>query len=339
MMSARRFLPFLAFFTLACGLIVPVPSATPLPATATQTASPTATATITPDLAATETIAVALTELSYTATPSPTATPQFDPEDALEEEQIIAPPAVSPGAAYQLAEDVLIGRYGVRFWHNPDSPLGFEDILMLEASGVVSIRIDQASAIEALTGTDINGDGNPEVIIETYSGGAHCCFGTQVYSLGKQPKLILKKPESNAGGQFEDLDGDGIYEFITYDDIFAYQYCAYAGSPFVKSILVYDPVQALYQPASPLFPEEYIQDILTHTETAAKAKPSEYGEWDETTKCGVLPLVLAHIYSGDLETAHSELRRVYPYPDVNTFWDEIMLQIQTSPLYVPPKAE
>lgn len=339
MMKARRLLPLLAFFTLACGLVVPVPTPTPLPATATQTASPTATFTTTPDLAATETIAVALTRLSYTATPSRTPTPQINPEDMLEEEQLLAPPAVSPGAAYELVEEKLVGAYGIRFWRDLDAPYSFEDILMIEKLGSPSIRIEQASAIELLTGTDINGDGFPEAIIETYTGGAHCCLGTQVYSLGEQPKLILKKPESNTGGQFEDIDNDGIYEFITYDDLFAYQYCPYAGSPFVKSILVYDPVQALYQPASPLFPEEYIQDILINTEAAEKVKPGEYGEWDETSKCGVLPMVLAHIYSGDLETARSELRRVYPYPDVNAFWDEIMLQIQDSPLYVPKEAE
>ena len=208
MKSARRLLPFLALFTLACGLVVPVPTPTPLPATATQTAIPTATYTITPDIPATQTLGLALTEQSYTATPSPTVTPEFDAESALEEEAILVPPAVSPGAAYQLTEEKLIDAYGIRFWQDPDAPYSFEDILMIEKLGSPSIRIDQASAIEPLTGTDINGDGYPEAIIETYSGGAHCCFGTQVYSLGEEPKLILKKPESNAGGQFKDLDND-----------------------------------------------------------------------------------------------------------------------------------
>lgn len=339
MKIARRFLPFLVLFTLACGLVVPVPTVTPLPATATGTASPTPTFTVTPDLSATETLAVALTELSYTATPSPTSTPELNPDDLLEVEQPLPPPAVSPGVAYELSEEFLIGSYGVRFWQKPESPLGFEDVLLIESNGIASIRIDMASAIEPLTGTDINGDGYPEVIVETYSGGAHCCFGTQVYSLGPQPKLLLKKPESNAGGQFKDLDSDGIYEFITYDDIFAYQYCPYAASPFVKSILVYDSIAELYLPASPQFPEEYTADILRDTEIAETVEVGEYGEWDETTKCAVLPLVLDYIYSGDLETANTELQRVYPFDDANAFWDEIMLQIQDSPLYAPKESE
>ena len=331
MRSAHRLLPLLALFTLACGLVVPVPTPTPLPATVTQTASPTATFTMTPDLA--------LTELSYTATPSQTPSPVPQPEDLLEVEKPLPPPALSPGATYELADERLIGSYGVRLWHDPQSQISFSDVILIESSGAVGIRIDQASAISPLTGTDINGDGFPEAVIETFSGGAHCCFSTQVYRLGAQPKLLLKKPESNAGGQFKDLDADGIQEFITYDDLFVYQYCSYAASPFVKSILVYDPVAELYLPASPKFPAEYVEDILRDTKIAENATAGEHGEWDKTTKCSVLPLVLDHIYSGNPDKAQSELRRVYRYADVESFWNEIMLAIQESPLYAPKEAE
>ena len=335
MKNARRLLPFLALFSIACGLVVPVPTPTPLPATATQTASPTATFTITPDIAVTQTIAAALTQISYTATPTATVTPEFSPEDLVESEQPLAPPALSPGAAYTLEEEVVVSPYGIRFWRNTNDPMSFNDIIMIDRAGIDSILIQQGSAIHPLTGTDLNGDKIPEAVIETYSGGAHCCFGTQVYSLGAQPQLILKKSESNAGGQFEDLDNDGIQEFITYDDILAYQYCPYAGSPFAKSILVYDPVEKLYKPASPLFADTYTEDILQFTQTAEKALPGDYGEWDGSKKCGVLPMVLAHIYSGDLETARSELRRVYKNPDIDDFWNELLLIIQNSPLYTP----
>jgi hypothetical protein len=337
--NARRLIPFLALFNLACGLVVPVPTPTPLPSTATQTPLPTATATITPDIAATQTIALALTELSYTATPTATVPPEISPEDLIESQRPLPPPAISPGASYELTQEIAISSFGIRFWHNADQPMGFTDIVMIERNGIDSIMIKQASALHPLTGSDLNGDKIPDAVIETYSGGAHCCFGTQVYSLDTEPKLLLKKPESNTGGQFKDLNDDGILEFITYDDIFAYQYCAFAGSPTAKAVLQYDPLTALYIPASPLFSSEYAQDIRKYTETAEKAKPGDYGEWDDTTKCGVLPMTLAYIYSGDLENARSELKRVYPYPDKDAFWDEIMLLIQDSPLYIPKEPQ
>ncbi len=339
MKKAHRLLPLLVLFSLACGLVVPVPTPTPIPPTSTPTASPTATATSTPDIAATQTLSMALTESAYTPTPTATITPEVQPEDLLESETPLPPAAISPGADYKLGDEVIVGAYGLRLWHNTVHPMGFEDILMIEHSGSDTILIEQASAIHPLTGSDINGDKIPEAVIETYSGGAHCCFGTRIYKLGEEPQLLYQKPESNAGGQFEDLDKDGIQEFITYDDLFAYQYCSYAGSPFVKAILVYDPLEETYKPASPLFPDQYTADILEYTAIAEEAKPGDYGEWDESTKCSVLPMTLAYIYSGDTETARSELERVYPYPDVEAFWDEIMLAIQDSPLYVAPESE
>ncbi len=339
MKKARRLLPLIALFTLACGLIVPVPTPTSLPATATNTASPTSTFTITPDVAATQTIIVALTQISYTATPSPTSTPEINPADLVEEEKPLPPPAVSPGASYELRDEVTVGAYGIRFWHDTTDPMGFNDVILIEKAGRFSIRIEQASAIHLLTGSDLTGDDTPEAIIETYSGGAHCCFGTQIYSLGETAKLLMKKPESNAGGHFDDLNNDGILEFVTADDLFAYQYCSYADSPFVKVILQYDPLKAEYIPASPLFSDEYAENILRNTEIAETSQPGDYGEWDNSSKCSVLPLLLDYIYMGDLETAQSELARFYPYPDAQGFWNEIMLFIQDSPLYVAKEAE
>ena len=344
----KAILPLFVLFTLSCGLFAPVSPATPTLAPAMETSTAEALIaffTATPDIPATQTESAAQTETltaSYTPTPVPSATPEINPDDLVEEKIPVPPPALSPGGSYRLEDEVLIGAYGIRYWHNTDSQTGFDDIVFIEKTGIESIKIETASEIAPLTGADINGDGYPEVIIETYTGGAHCCFGTQVYSLGETPTLILKKPESNAGGLFQDLDGDRIYEFVTYDDIFAYQYCPYVSSPFVKVIMVYDAKKESYLPSSPNFPEEYTDDIAEDTigaERVARANVSESGEWDETTKCSVLPLVLDYIYLGDLETARSELDRVYTFDDLDQFWNEVMLIIQDSPLYVAKEVE
>jgi hypothetical protein len=245
------------------------------------------------------------------------------------------PPSSTENANYQLKEEHLIGAYGVRWWHDTNNEIGFNDVVMIEAGGKPSVRIDSASAIEDLTGTDINGDGYPEVIVDTYSGGAHCCFGTRVISLRDVPVSILQKPESNAGGMFQDLNGDGIYEFLTADDLFAYKYCPYAGSPFVRVIMEFDPGQNKYTPASPRFADQFDGDIQEHTAWAQQAQPGDHGEQDNTTKCAVLPLVLDYFYIGQTDKAHSELLRVYPYPDVEAFWNEVLAALQGSPLYTP----
>ena len=84
---------------------------------------------------------------------------------------------------YLLQDERLINGYAVRIWRNPDDQLGFDSILLIEAAGKPTIRVAMFSALHNLTGSDLNADGYPDLVVETYSGGAHCCFGTQVFSL------------------------------------------------------------------------------------------------------------------------------------------------------------
>lgn len=244
------------------------------------------------------------------------------------------PTHLPPEQSYLLNQKRQVHDFDLLWWRNPNSQLGFDDILMIENVGQSPIRIDMFSALNDLTGSDINADNYPEVIVETFSGGAHCCFGTQVYSLRDIPVLILQKPESNAGGNFEDLNGDGILEFVTYDDSFAYKYCPYAAGVAVKSILVYDTQQDKYFPASSQFPGLYSEEISVNQERA-QAAAGEFGEWSETNICAILPLILDHLYMGQPDTARIEFYNRYSGPDADHKWYEIINVVQASPLYSP----
>jgi hypothetical protein len=268
--------------------------------------------------------------------PAPTPTSQPVTATAtLPAPPVAPPPASPPETGYLLQEERLINTYAIRLWRNPNDQLGFESVLLIEGAGQASIRVDMASAIHDLTGGDLNADGFPDVVVETYSGGAHCCFGTQVFSLRPTGAiLILKKPESNAGGYFENLDADQASEFITYDDSFAYQYCPYAAGVAVKVIMAYDPGQDRYLPASPRFPEQYAEEIVANEERAQYV-PGELGEWDGTNICAILPLSLGYLYMGQPEQAQTEFRSRYSGPDADAKWTEILQIVQASPLYTP----
>lgn len=271
----------------------------------------------------------------YTETVSAPPTFTLIPTLLLQTPTIPPPPAIAPETDYLLGEERQTNGYAIRVWRNPDDQLGFESILLIEAAGQSPIRVDMFSAIHDLTGSDLNGDSFPDVVVETFSGGAHCCFGTQVYSLRPDAAiLILKKPESNAGGYFEDLDADGVSEFITYDDLFAYQYCPYAAGVSVKVIMAYDAGQVLYIPASPRFPEQYAEEIATNQQRALAA-PGELGEWDSTNICAILPLVLDYLYLGQPDLAQTEFSTRYFGSDAIAKWGEIMQVVQSSPLYTP----
>ncbi len=226
-----------------------------------------------------------------------------------------------------------IGGYTVRVWRDPAVDY-FGKVLILSASGQPDITVGDVSGINDLSGADITGEGNPDLVVELFTGGAHCCFSTIVYDLGPTPTKVLETPLSNCGGRFENLDADNIPEFHTCDDLFAYRYCSYAASPMAEVVLQYQP-GAGYVPASPRFPQLYAQEIVTHTTWAQNTQPGEWGEWDGTSKCAILPIVLDYVYMGQPALAWGVLEQLYNFPDKYLFWAEIVQSVSQSPLYTP----
>ncbi len=322
----------LAWLTTACGALVPA-SATPDPSSFETQIAESVAATLTADAPLPNLLPTAAATVP--AEPLPTALPP--PTQGAIPTAAVPTSRFFTDARYELAEERLIGAHAVRIWHNAakaDS-LGFDRLLTVARAGEPAIQIEFFNNLDPLTGTDITGDGTPEVIVETYSGGAHCCFGTVVYSLGTETTKLLETEASNCSGDFLDLDGDGVLEYVTCDDRFAYAYCPYAASPVVTAVLAFDPAQS-YRAASPRFAELFAEPIASHTGLAEQATPGGQGEWDATTKCAVLPLVLDYLYSGQTERAWSELERLYDFTDVAAFREEIETTIASSPLYTAP---
>jgi hypothetical protein len=223
-------------------------------------------------------------------------------------------------------------------WRNTsEESLGFDQIVTLSRTGQPEVKVELVAGLGEETGSDLTGEGHPDVVIHVFTGGAHCCFSTIVYDVGPGLTKVLETPLSNCDGTFEDLDGDGVAELITCDDLFAYTFCSFAGSPATQVVLQYDPGRG-YVPASPRFAELYDEAIARHIETAENAQPGEMGEWDATNKCAILPLVLDYLYSGREEEARSQFDGLYDYPDALLFWAEIMRGVADSSLYVPSEA-
>jgi hypothetical protein len=278
---------------------------------------------------------------SLTLEQSPTATATPLPAPTSTRTPLPPPTAVRPtselfpNADYVLDEEWLIGEFALRVWRNQASDgFGFDRIATLAQAETTPIQIEFFQAINPLTGADINGDGIPDAVIETFTGGAHCCLSTLVFSLGAQAEKIMETRPSNCGGQFADLDGDGALEYVTCDDIFAYTYCPYAASPLATVVLAYRAGRG-YVPVSPEFPAVYASDLDRLRPQAENGQPGELGEWDGTSKCSVLPYVLALLYSGQGDVAWGELARVYPGSDRDAFRAEIEATVAQSEFYAP----
>ena len=88
-----------------------------------------------------------------------------------------------------------------------------------------------ATGAPTLAVRDIEHDGSPDVMLSLYSGGAHCCYITQVYRYdpGTQTYAVVPAPlRRPARTARDDLGGASV--FLSADDRFAYRFAAFAFS-------------------------------------------------------------------------------------------------------------
>ena len=81
-----------------------------------------------------------------------------------------------------------------------------------------------------LTVADADGTGSPDVILDLYSGGAHCCSIVQVYRFDPHTDTytIVQRDFGAPGASLVALAGG--YEFFSADDRFAYAFTSFAFS-------------------------------------------------------------------------------------------------------------
>jgi len=127
--------------------------------------------------------------------------------------------------------------------------------------------------------TDVDGDGEPEVVLDLYSAGAHCCWYTQIYRYVPETKHYspLVHVWGNFGYVFADLDHNGSQELVTRDDRFSYVFASFADSRWPVRILRYRAGRLTVETAS--YPSEIGRDAnaLWHAAMNPKRKASNQG--------------------------------------------------------------
>jgi hypothetical protein len=89
---------------------------------------------------------------------------------------------------------------------------------------------------------DLDGNGEPEVIVAGFTGGAHCCTIAGIYGFDAATGTYghITRNFLDAGYVLRDLDGDGKPELQSSDARFAYAFASFAASFFPPQIFRYE---------------------------------------------------------------------------------------------------
>lgn len=182
---------------------------------------------------------------------------------------------------------------------------------------------------------DINKNNIPDLILGTYSGGAHCCNDSYIIELSNPISNILNLSSFSSDIFFKDLNNDGIMEIVTSDGIFDYWHSGYSTSYRPDVILS---LQNNRFKADPNFMK---LPIPTDSELISKVEEFKNGgEIFGGDSSGTWNYVLDLIYSGNIESAIRYVDMVWnkeaengDFKTKEEFWDELKNQIRESSYY------
>lgn len=204
--------------------------------------------------------------------------------------------------------------------------LELEDAYLRVRGGPDEFPVDLpagAFGVRFAPGDDLTGDGRANLLVEGFSGGAHCCFTAHLIELAPTPRVLWSADVRDAGVALADLDADGVPELLTADMSFAYEFCSFAESPAPLVVLAWD--GATYRVANRDFPRAYDRAIVGALEQVLAASPPAsvggsagpppppepaVAGWREGA-CDALHLVLPLLYAGHDAAAERALARFY----------------------------
>ncbi|GEM_PF-1804154 len=174
-------------------------------------------------------------------------------------------------------------------------------------------------SLNPISGTDINGDGKPEVVFDGHTSGSHCCYEYWIASLSKPPRLVREiRSEMPVSFQVSDSGAlirvpDAAFQFFMLPPEEGVVPTAILRLEGNRLVDVSSQHQAEYDEAIAKAKAELAPDDLE------KFRHSSYNTKLFTdqllTVKRVLTIVLDYLYSGREEQAWQALEQMWPASD------------------------
>ena len=158
---------------------------------------------------------------------------------------------------------------------------------------------------------DINGDGFPEIVLNDYSGGAHCCTSVAVLSLRPQGAyLVFAQGMGSAEAEFRDIRGDGRRE-ILFHSLAEYALGDFAGGTYGVPVVYAADENGVYQINTKAYPTVLEREYQTAKDNYSKAQYNS-GSDNETEDRDLINLFSLAYLMGNRDEAFSYLSQIKP---------------------------
>ncbi|MBD0370167.1 MAG: hypothetical protein ICV60_04980 [Pyrinomonadaceae bacterium] len=157
-----------------------------------------------------------------------------------------------------------------------------------------------------------------QLVVEQYSGGAHCCYSYWIYDLsGTTARLLFDNGKYGTGNQLFplDIDGDGVFELKHSVMAFDYFHMSHASSVFPQAVFAFDKKAGEYRPANRRFSANLLAgleaDIKELEKIKTEANPEKDELYTERHFSALLQVTLKYIYAGKREEGWAFFNREY----------------------------
>lgn len=199
----------------------------------------------------------------------------------------------------------------------------YTTVLKVYDDGDLIFKKNYEQYISGIKEYDLNNDGKKEILIDSYSGGAHCCYTLYTGNFSNE-KFILTDSLFLGNGFYEvkDIDNNGKSELECSNDMFAYAFTNYAETVFPTMVYRYEKgklieVTSEYKNLIRNELDKFLKDIKEITDAGFKC---EEGEETFNTEAGTVKTVLAAIVAdyhslGEVRKGYELVDSVYKCPD------------------------
>lgn len=229
----------------------------------------------------------------------------------------------------------------------------YPDRAELSVEGIKLIRVERPDRTEALVAREVSGwehvvlDGyrltfynlartplrrgpGRHVIVQEWSGGAHCCFDyhvLRVEGVRVQPEGTIRAGDCDL--RIADVDGDGILELVACDARFAYAFdLPFAEAPLVPLVYTFRDRDRAYVPDNRRFPQVFRYRIAQERRRLQEAE--QQGD-ARGARRAVISLLLHMLYAGWVTDGWCTFERAYRWADRAAVKHEVLARLRRAP--------